>query len=332
MNEKKINLLKRIFGTQEIFFQDDSLVVDGVSFPIVDGILILLPKEKYTPYIKKRLNIEEYGPHVNPNNFASDIQYTFGQEWKKFGKIIHGQHQDEFTKYFDLVNLNDLKDKDICDLGCGSGRWAFFLKNKCKSLTLVDFSDAIFEAKKNVGEADHILYIMADITCLPFKDNSFDFLYSIGVLHHLPVDCLVEIRKLKGLSPSKLIYLYYSLDNRPFYFKWALFPIGWLRKIFSSIKNNNVRSFLTSFLSIFIYLPCIYLGIFFEFFKMGKYIPLYEFYNGKSFQRIKQDVYDRFFTRIEQRVSRKHILGLQDTFSEVIISEQAPYWHFVINN
>ena len=34
-------------------------------------------------------------------------------------------------------------------------------------------------------------------------------------------------------------------------------------------------------------------------------IPLHENYAGKSLKRIQQDVYDRFFTRIEQRFSRK---------------------------
>ena len=61
----------------------------------------------------------------------------------------------------------------------------------------------------------------------------------------------------------------------------------------------------------------------------SKYVPLYESYNGKGMERIRQDVYDRFFTSIEQRFSKKQIMELRDTFSDVIISEQLPYWHFI---
>jgi hypothetical protein len=48
-----------------------------------------------------------------------------------------------------------------------------------------------------------------------------------------------------------------------------------------------------------------------------------------SLTRIRQDVYDRFFTSIEQRVSKQEILELSDTFSEIVISDEVPYWHFL---
>jgi hypothetical protein len=58
-------------------------------------------------------------------------------------------------------------------------------------------------------------------------------------------------------------------------------------------------------------------------------VPLYDFYAGKSRARIEQDVYDRFFTGIEQRVSRAEIQRLRDTFRTVTISSGLPYWHFL---
>ena len=58
-------------------------------------------------------------------------------------------------------------------------------------------------------------------------------------------------------------------------------------------------------------------------------VPLYEFYRGKSLNRIRQDVYDRFFTSIEQRFSREQILQLSDTFASVSVSDRIPLWHFL---
>jgi hypothetical protein len=64
-------------------------------------------------------------------------------------------------------------------------------------------------------------------------------------------------------------------------------------------------------------------------FGLSRLVPLYDFYRGKSFLRIRQDVYDRFFTRIEQRFTKRRILSLADTFREVSVSDRPPYWHFL---
>ncbi len=46
-------------------------------------------------------------------------------------------------------------------------------------------------------------------------------------------------------------------------------------------------------------------------------------------ERILQDVYDRFFTRIEQRFSRRQIETLHDSFGRITVSAELPYWHFL---
>ena len=49
----------------------------------------------------------------------------------------------------------------------------------------------------------------------------------------------------------------------------------------------------------------------------------------EDLRRIEQDVYDRFFTRIEQRVTRREIETLRDTFGTVTVADGLPYWHFL---
>ena len=44
---------------------------------------------------------------------------------------------------------------------------------------------------------------------------------------------------------------------------------------------------------------------------------------------MRHSVYDRFFTLIEQRVSRAQIKELRDTFDEVEIADGQGYWHFL---
>jgi len=134
---------------------------------------------------------------------------------------------------------------------------------------------------------------------------------------------------LSKYAPSLSIYLYYSLDNRVAYFRFLLGLVTVLRKIVSKARNPVFRSYFTWVAASMFYLPFIYLGKMFKPFGISKYVPLYEGYNEKSFERIRQDVYDRFFTRIEQRFSKKQIMGLRDTFNKIEISHNLPYWHFI---
>jgi len=78
-----------------------------------------------------------------------------------------------------------------------------------------------------------------------------------------------------------------------------------------------------------VYIPFILLGRILKPVGLSQYIPLYEAYNRRSFRGIFQDVYNRFFARIEQRFTKKQISALVDTFSNIIISDKMPYWHFI---
>jgi SAM-dependent methyltransferase len=217
----------------------------------------------------------------------------------------------------------------VADLGCGSGRWSVFLRDVAGALVLVDFSDAIFVARKNLHDAPHAVFFMADLMQLPFRDDCFDLAFSIGVLHHLPVPCLAAVRRIGRLAPQLLVYLYYALDNRPFFYRAMFHPVNAARRVMSRVHSELVRRAFARSLTWAVYVPLIGLGRAVAPLGMSSRVPLYDFYAGKSASRIEQDVYDRFFTGIEQRVSREQILTLQDAFGTVIISDGLPYWHFL---
>ncbi len=323
----KIENLKDIFGTPDITLEPNSLVVNKRIYPIVDDIIVLLDPAQYPNSLRNRIERrDKNSPGVV--DFAEDIQFTFGEEWQRFPEILP-EHRREFSQYFDLVNILDLKGSRVCDLGCGIGRWSYFLKNSCRELVLVDFSEAIFVARHNLRDVKHALFFMGDLKRLPFKDNFADFLFCLGVLHHLPTNALDEVRRLKRYTSSLLIYLYYSLDNRPLFFRFLLSITTFVRLMVSKIRNHYFRSIFTNLTAIFVYFSMIGLGKIFNLFGPGHYVPLYECYNNKGMKRIRQDVYDRFFTRIEQRFSRKEIMTLKDTFGNIIVSESLPYWHFL---
>ena len=105
--------------------------------------------------------------------------------------------------------------------------------------------------------------------------------------------------------------------------------VTYLRLRVSKIHSFRFRTAFSKTAALLLYMPLIYLGRLLDRVRLGGYIPLYQTYRDSSVQRIEQDVYDRFFTRIEQRVLRKDILELEDVFSRIVVSERIPYWHFL---
>jgi len=325
----KLDILMDIFGTENIKVEKECLTVNDKIYPIIDDVIILLEPAQYPESLLKRLKVDKSNIPTSEQGSAEDIQFTFGEEWQEFSEIMP-EHEKEFTQYFDLINLSGLGNKRICDLGCGIGRWDYFLKDQCKELILVDFSDAVFVARHNLKDAENILYFMGDLRKLPFRDNFVDFLFCIGVLHHLPCSALEEVRSLKKYASQMLIYLYYALDNRPLYFRVLFMFATRLRLKAASVKNSHFRNLFSWAGVLFIYYPFIILGSILRHLGGSHLVPLYESYHDKTLERIRQDVYDRFFTRIEQRFTREEIITLKDTFSSVIVSNQLPYWHFLV--
>src|SRR5262245_61067387 len=136
----KIDSLQKIFGTTDLELVENGLRVRDRTFLIRDDVIDLTPTRS--------------GPS---EEFAADIQHTFGEEWKTYGHVLP-EHRKEFAQYFDLVNVEQLRNDVVCDMGCGSGRWATFVQPKCRELVLIDFSDAIYVARKNLRQAPNCIF------------------------------------------------------------------------------------------------------------------------------------------------------------------------------
>jgi SAM-dependent methyltransferase len=108
----------------------------------------------------------------------------------------------------------DLRGKLVLDAGCGMGRFADIAQKWGAEVVAVDLSYAVESAYANLGSRQGVHIVQADIMNLPFEAETFDLVYSIGVLHHTP-DCkraflsLVPLLK-KGGSICIWVYSNYS--------------------------------------------------------------------------------------------------------------------------
>ncbi len=130
----------------------------------------------------------------NVPRFVKKSQYAenFGFEWLKFQKTQLDSHTGSthtantfFTKTG--WSLEDFSENDlILDVGCGAGRFIEVIAETGATIIGVDVSQAVEAAYDNVGHYPNVHILQADVFDLPFKKESFDKIYSIGVLHHTP--------------------------------------------------------------------------------------------------------------------------------------------------
>jgi SAM-dependent methyltransferase len=260
-------------------------------------------------------------------NVDKEVVAGFGDEWSRFDQSTLDEEELRrlFENYFNIFPWNKLPADAVgFDLGCGSGRWARLVAQRVGKLFLIDPSrDALAVARRNLASQLNCEFKVADAGSIPLEDGSCDFGYSLGVLHHIPDTAagLWEcVRKLKPGAPF-LLYLYYSFDNRPRWFRqiWRASDVG--RRSISQMPHG-LRYFLSQIIAVSIYFPLARISLVLE--KLGvpvDHLPLSQ-YRHTSLYTMRTDALDRFGTRIEKRFSKAEMeqmmrsAGLRDiTFS-----------------
>ena len=170
----------------------------GRKYPIIKGVPRLLPdslkeqviKNTYPEFFEEYENLlKEYTQKISENTKITNLKKKtlrgFGYEWKKFDTLFK-EYEQQFLNWIKPVQPEFFKNKLVLDAGCGTGRH-IYCSNKFGAETIgIDLSEAVDAAQKNTGSNKNTHIIQADIFNLPFKENTFDYTYCIGVLHHLP--------------------------------------------------------------------------------------------------------------------------------------------------
>jgi ubiquinone/menaquinone biosynthesis C-methylase UbiE len=265
-------------------------------------------------------------------NIDYKVVNDFGKEWTKFNQsnILSDELLKIFNQYFALFRWDKLPENPKgFDLGCGSGRWAFFCAPKVGQLHCIDPSETALQVtKKNLSEFDNCFYYVASVDNIPLDDNSMDFGYSLGVLHHVPdttggIKSCVKL--LKSGAPF-LLYLYYAFDNKPLWFKmlWQISDV--LRQIISRL-THPMKYTASQIIAVLIYFPFSLTARTFERFGFDvSSFPL-SAYRNKSLYTMRTDALDRFGTRLEQRFTKEQIKNMMlEVGLEKIEFSNEIYW------
>jgi SAM-dependent methyltransferase len=192
----------------------------GASFPIERGIPRLAPSE---------LSTEQRRTAV-----------AFGWSWQHFSEMT-ARSEEQFLDWIAPLGSPDFRDRLVLDAGCGIGRNAYFAAMYgARDVIAMDLSDAVEVAKDVLAEFPNAHVVQGDLLRPPFRRDpgTFDLVYSIGVIHHLP-DPPAGIRSLgRVLAPDGTLAVWvYGYENNRFVRHW----VEPLRRVSTKLNPSVMR-------------------------------------------------------------------------------------------
>ena len=116
--------------------------------------------------------------------FVSDEHLkSFGDQWTTYEVA----HDDEDRATFVAktgMPLEKLQGLRVLDAGCGGGRYSRICGEAGATVVGADHSRAVDKARQLCAHLDDVRFVQADLKHLPLEPASFDFVFSIGVMHH----------------------------------------------------------------------------------------------------------------------------------------------------
>jgi ubiquinone/menaquinone biosynthesis C-methylase UbiE/uncharacterized protein YbaR (Trm112 family) len=133
--------------------------------------------------------------------FVPDDRYagSFSYEWSahrrtQFDDNVRGDSERTLREKTGW-GPEDVRGKRVLDVGCGTGRFADIILRWGGEVYAMDLSYGVDVAYANLGATPGFHAVQASVFELPFQDEAFDLIFSLGVLDHTP-DCE---RAFKGL-------------------------------------------------------------------------------------------------------------------------------------
>jgi ubiquinone/menaquinone biosynthesis C-methylase UbiE/uncharacterized protein YbaR (Trm112 family) len=180
-------------------------IVDGILmteskewYPIIGGIpRILIGESKYTvmayypEFLKKyKQRIEKYVTFekVGEDIFSKQNKKTiskFGFQWHHFEDMDSGLNYEDWMSNA-VEHKTYFKDKLSLEIGSGAGGHTLKTLDYGAEVIATDLSHAIDITHKKTKHYKKAHSLQCDLYAIPFKEKSFDFVYCLGVLQHLP--------------------------------------------------------------------------------------------------------------------------------------------------
>ncbi|MGE0492793.1 MAG: methyltransferase domain-containing protein [Vulcanimicrobiota bacterium] len=137
----------------------------GRSYPVVEGVPQML---------------------TEVGSASQSVSDSFGEQWQHYNEQ-RDLYRQQLLDWLRPVEADFFRDKLVLDAGCGKGRHLLASASFGARLVVgVDLGPASQVARQATSRQPGIEVVRADLMRLPFRPGTFDYAFSVGVLHHLP--------------------------------------------------------------------------------------------------------------------------------------------------
>jgi SAM-dependent methyltransferase len=279
--------------------------------------------------------------HKKDENIDQGVIDSFGHEWATFdyGETETAEALNtQFDAYCAPIDLShfDPKHSIAADFGAGSGRWAVRLLPFFSLVYALEPSDGASKVlQKKFSDEAKITVLQETLGSNSIPLGSLDLAMSLGVLHHIP-DTGLAIKDVSlRIKPGGtfLCYLYYNLENKPFFYRLIFKAVNGVRQVISLLPQR-IKRIVCSSIAALIYWPLARMSKLMNRIGMNtSNIPLHHYAN-MPFVMLANDALDRFGTSLEQRFSQAEITEMLALagfdISTLRFSELEPFWTFSV--
>jgi ubiquinone/menaquinone biosynthesis C-methylase UbiE/uncharacterized protein YbaR (Trm112 family) len=201
---RTISVFKKKYGAVEVEEIKDAVLASdaGFIFPVINGIPRMLVEAIYDyasflqehvkdySLIKEKLE-KKYADLLNTckkKNSKTKASFEFEWNFLKSDQKDKLWHEDlsDLTQRFLLETAEQpafFTGKAILDAGCGHGIMTTKIGGMSAYAVGIELSKAVEQAYLR-NQNQNSYYLQGDLQFLPFEKETFDVLYSSGVLHH----------------------------------------------------------------------------------------------------------------------------------------------------
>jgi uncharacterized protein YbaR (Trm112 family)/SAM-dependent methyltransferase len=246
-------------------------------------------------------------PDCRPMSGEKEVLRTFSSEWTHYG--WNGQSYWNMTpdalhramRFLLDLDRRPLAGKRVLEVGIGIGSIADYVARtqECE-LVGVDLSHAVDAAFAPFGNNGFLHIVQASAFQLPFRERSFDFVYSQGVLHHThstkaAFECISQLPTIGG---RLFVWVYSPADETRTLQRRVLMRLETVVRPFCSRLPDRLQAIAL--------LPFVPLYLLHQNILRGEAGPQYVKYGWREAMHAARD---RFTPRFAHRHSEEEVAG-----------------------
>ena len=118
--------------------------------------------------------------------------------------LMNNSIRNLIQKHIEIKRLRKLSNlspnKAVLEIGCGTGNGSKLIKKYFQTdrIYATDLDKRMIDIAKKKNKDDSISFEVQSATKLKYKNNNFDAIFDLGVIHHIPnwKDCLKELKRV----------------------------------------------------------------------------------------------------------------------------------------